>query len=180
MRSLPGLEVRPTLDRVREAVFSSLGPRVDGARFLDLFAGSGAVGIEALSRGALEAVFIESSKPCRCILQQNLETCGLSDRARLIEADWKTAVDRLRRSRESFDIAYVDPPYDRLAEEPILVAAGELLAPGGELLLEHRLRKTPPARPGGLLRVRTTRYGQTAISWYACDKGVVDTPVCPP
>ena len=176
LRSLPGLEVRPTLDRVRQAVFSSLGEAVMGARFLDLFAGTGAVGIEALSRGARSAVFVDSSRRCCEVLRRNLEDCGLDGRARVIESDWEIALGELRRPGELFDIAYIDPPYSRAGEEPILEATAGLLAPEGCLLFEHLLRNTPPERAGNRIRGRIAPYGQTAITWYVPGKGVVDTP----
>jgi len=180
LRTLPGLEVRPTLDRVREAVFSSLGGRVVGASFLDLFAGTGAVGIEALSRGAKQVVFVDSSERCCQVLRQNLETCGLSAAARVCQADWKAALGMLGRSQDAFGIAYVDPPYERYDEGPILTAVTKLLAPDGRLVLEHLLRRGAPERVGGWMCVRTLRYGQTAISWYAPGKGLVDRLQDPP
>lgn len=171
LRCLPGNEVRPTLDRIREAIFSSLGQSVEGALFLDLFAGTGAVGIEALSRGARSATFVESSRRCNRVLHQNLEHCGLTERASVLRADWKTAVRQLRRSHGPFDVAYVDPPYDRYREGPILNAVAALLAPQGQLLLEHGVHKLPPGNAGELMCARTVRYGQTAISWYAPPEG---------
>jgi 16S rRNA (guanine(966)-N(2))-methyltransferase RsmD len=180
LRSLPGIEVRPTLDRVRQAVFSSLGGRVVGAHFLDLFAGTGAVGIEALSRGAKQAVFVDSSKRCCRVLRQNLETCGLTAGACVCQADWKAVLGTLGRSHGAFDIAYLDPPYDRYDEGPILAAVTELLAPDGQLLFEHLLRQAAPERAGTWQCVRTLRYGQTAISWYASGKGLVDRLQGPP
>ncbi len=176
LRSLPGLEVRPTLDRVRQAVFSSLGEAVQGARCLDLFAGTGAVGIEALSRGAGSAVFVDSSRRCCEILRRNLEDCGLGGRARVIESDWESALRELRRPGEAFDIAYVDPPYSRTGEAPVLEATAGLVAPDGCLLFEHLLRNTPPERAGNWVRGRTAPYGQTAVTWYVPAQGFVDTP----
>ncbi|MEE9231434.1 MAG: 16S rRNA (guanine(966)-N(2))-methyltransferase RsmD [Acidobacteriota bacterium] len=176
LRSLPGLEVRPTLDRVKQAVFSSLGVELKGARFLDLFAGTGAVGIEALSRGARSVVFVDNSRRCCDVLRQNLEDCGLEGRARVIQSDWESALVELRHPGEPFDIAYVDPPYSRTGEAQILEAAAGLTTPNGCLLFEHLLRNAPPERVGDRVRGRTAPYGQTAITWYLRANGVVDTP----
>jgi 16S rRNA (guanine(966)-N(2))-methyltransferase RsmD len=169
LRTLPGLEVRPTLDRVRQGVFSSLGERVSGAVFLDLFAGSGAVGIEALSRGAERATFVESAAGCARRLQENLRRCGVEDRARLLQCDWRAGIERLRRGGEAFDLIYADPPYERFDEAAIVAAAAELLHAEGLLLLEHPRRRRVPEAAGGLKRVRAMEYGQTAVSVYRVD-----------
>lgn len=175
LRTLPGLEVRPTLDRVRQGVFSSLGERVDGAVFLDLFAGSGAVGIEALSRGAERATFVERAAGCARRLRENLERCQVAERARVLECDWRAGIARLRRGGEAFDLIYADPPYERFDEASILAAAAELLDAEGLLLLEHPRRRRVPETAGRLRRTRALEYGQTAVSIYR-----VDTPAPPP
>lgn len=176
LRSLPGLEVRPTLDRVRQGVFSSLGERVAGGAFLDLFAGSGAVGIEALSRGAAQAVFVEVSPGCVRRLRENLERCGLQEAARVLQCDWAAGIGRLRRASMVFDLVYVDPPYGRFDEASILAGVEPLLLAGGLLLFEHPARRRLPERTAGLRLTRVMRYGQTAISWYASAADLVDTP----
>ena len=166
LRSLPGLEVRPTLDRVRQGVFSSLGERVREAVFLDLFAGSGAVGIEALSRGAAQVVFIEVSSGCLRHLRSNLERCGLADRARILASDWRAGVGRLKRAQEGFDLIYADPPYGRFDEASILAEVEPLLVQGGALLFEHPGRRRMPQKTGRLRLERVMIYGQTSVSWY--------------
>ncbi len=166
LRTLPGLEVRPTLDRVRQGVFSSLGERVRGAVVLDLFAGSGAVGIEALSRGASQATFVELSGRCARCLRGNLERCALVEMARILQCDWRAGVTRLRRGGEVFDLVYVDPPYGRFDELSVLQEVHPLLGPGAILLFEHLGRRTMPEAGVGFRLTRQMRYGQTSVSWY--------------
>jgi 16S rRNA (guanine(966)-N(2))-methyltransferase RsmD len=175
LRTLPGLEVRPTLDRVRQGVFSSLGELVLEAVFLDLFAGSGAVGIEALSRGASQSVFVESAAGCVRRLRENLDRCGFDRQARVLQCDWRAGVDRLLRGREAFDLIYADPPYGRFDEAAVLRELQALLLPEGRLLLEHPRRRALPAETGALRLARQMTYGQTAVSWYCLDPDLVDS-----
>ncbi|MEE9218677.1 MAG: 16S rRNA (guanine(966)-N(2))-methyltransferase RsmD [Acidobacteriota bacterium] len=172
LKTVPGLELRPTLDRVRQAVFSSLGSRIPGAGFLDLFAGCGAVGIEALSRGAGRVVFVESCRACCGALAENLEACALGDRARTLQCDWRAGLERLRAAGERFDVIYADPPYGRYDEAGVLSELSELLASEGVLLLEHPGRRPVPQGVGRLRLVRGVKYGQTSISWYAPQQSV--------
>lgn len=164
-----GSGTRPTPDRVREALFSILGD-VSGARVLDLWAGTGALGIEALSRGATHATFVESGKPAIAALRKNLDALGIRDEARLVVA----RVESLPRKLEehaSFDLVLADPPYaavrDGSAPRAIaaLVAAGWLAA-GAPLVLEHASADAPPAI-AGLVATDSRRYGDTSLSFYA-------------
>ena len=132
-RSLPlkcieGLETRPTTDRIKETLFNILQPEMNGCRFLDLFAGSGAIGIEALSRGAKEAVFVESNRKAAACIRENLEFTRLMPRARVLETDAGTALNLLGRE-EAFDIIFLDPPYGKQLEaEALALLAGSSLA----------------------------------------------------
>ncbi len=168
LRTVRGLAVRPTSDRVKTAVFDILGPTVRGARVLDLFAGSGALGIEALSRGAEKATFVECARGPLLVLQQNLQTLGLGQEAEVVQAE---ALHYLRRWQGpvQFDIVFADPPYDFQEHQSLLalVAGKELLAPGGLLVLEHRTG-LEPQEPGGRLQlVRRKVFGITTVSWFA-------------
>src|ERR1700681_3654621 len=120
LKSLKGLALRPTSDRLRETLFNVLGLNVSGARFLDLFAGTGAVGIEALSRGATEVVFIESHPPAAALIRENLESLGIRGGAKVLRMAEMRALERLVAGHEpgapSFDIVFVDPPYDAAEE----------------------------------------------------------------
>jgi 16S rRNA (guanine966-N2)-methyltransferase len=156
---------RPTADSVKEALFSSLGPRVAGARVLDLYAGSGALGIEALSRGAGTVTFVEEDARAAAVIRQNLDATGLSDRGRVVEE----TVERFLASdgTERFDVVLADPPYaERPAEVLRLLSASTRLAPGALVALEAASAGLPAeGLPGGeRLAVRAIkRYGDSAI-----------------
>jgi len=123
-RSLPlktvrSLDVRPTTDKIKETLFNILMPYLNGCRFLDLFAGSGAIGIEAISRGAREAVFVENSRPAQTCIEDNLAFTKFTDRSRLIKSDVFTALRRLE-GQGAFDVIFMDPPYDGGYEKEVL------------------------------------------------------------
>jgi len=159
-------DIRPTADRVREALFDILGSRVEGAVFLDLFAGTGAVAIEALSRGAAQATLVEKSRRAAGLIRENLKRCGLS--ARLIVSSVERAVLRLLHLEESFDLIFADPPYrTSLARDTLeLLASGELLTPCGLVVVEHCASEELALPSGRLIRYRVQRYGETALSFY--------------
>lgn len=160
----PGRSVRPTRERVREAWFSALGERIDGARVLDLFAGSGALGIEALSRGAALVHFVEADGRAFRVLRRNLEMMGVEDRARLHRGDVFRLLDRLRAGPR-FEVALADPPYgeglatrvaDRFVRDPF----------AGLLCLEHAPSEPLAGRP-----VWERTYGESTLSFFAADNG---------
>ena len=142
LKCLPGLQIRPTSDRLKEAFFSLSASRVEGCYFLDCFAGCGGMGIEALSRGAAEAVFIESNKAACSIVKQNLQLCGFKKKFRLLSFDWKRALKRLEKEEYKFDILFFDPPYHQFSYEKILeyLASGRLLNQESLIALEHYWR----------------------------------------
>ncbi|WP_437621733.1 16S rRNA (guanine(966)-N(2))-methyltransferase RsmD [Sorangium sp. So ce1151] len=162
-----GEGTRPTADRVREALFSSLGD-VTGALVCDLYAGTGALGIEALSRGARRAVFVESGRPALATIRDNLAALGLDEAARVVPLPVERALDLLR-DEGPFDLALLDPPYAALAKAAAAAArlAGPLglLAPAGRLVLEHARRDPSPAI-AGLTCAAVRTYGDTAVSFY--------------
>ena len=168
--------VRPTPDRVREALFSILTarlpePGLDGRCVLDLFAGSGALGIEALSRGAARAVFVETDREAVRILRANLERCRLADRGCLVRADVPGWLGRARDNPAEnggpFDLVLADPPYARDHHLPILETLGPpLLADGALVVLEHETGTDLPERAGALRRIDQRHYGRTALSFY--------------
>lgn len=157
-----GDRTRPTADRVREALFSSLHPRLPGARVLDLFAGSGALAIEALSRGAAHATLVERARPALAAIRTNLDIAGVADRAEVVAADLPAA---LARVLGPYDVVLLDPPYDLDREVLAAVLAGvvELCAPDAAVRLEQAARAGAPPWPGTLRAGRTRRYGDTAI-----------------
>lgn len=159
-----GQAVRPTAGRVRESLFAILGPRLVGARVLDLFAGSGALGIEALSRGAARATFVERNARHARQIRENLARLGLADRAAVVVAE---AADALRRrlGPERFDVVLCDPPYRdaQLGALAARVAAAAVLAPGGVVCVEAHHTRADEVRCGALPRRRVVRHGETAV-----------------
>ena len=157
-----GLATRPTSDRVREALFSALGD-VRGARVLDLYAGTGALGIEALSRGAAQATFVESARAALGALRENLAALGIEGSARVLGQPVARALPGLAGP---FDLVFADPPYAALAEVPAALAAlGPALAPASRVVVEHASRDDAPAIDG--LTPRPSRaYGDTAVTIY--------------
>jgi 16S rRNA (guanine(966)-N(2))-methyltransferase RsmD len=139
--------------------------KIPGARFLDLFAGSGSVGLEALSRGALEAVFVESGREAQRALERNLKLAG-AGAARLVRGALPEALGALGAAGERFDLVFADPPYAWTVTEPFLLAAAKVLAPGGEIALEHSRRSPPPERAGDLIRRAARRYGESTLTFY--------------
>ncbi len=165
--------LRPTGDRAREALFNVLAPHLAGVVFLDAFAGCGAVGIEALSRGAKEAVFVERSRGAAAVLAANLELCGLSGDAEVIRAPWAGALRRLAGPGRQFGIAFFDPPYDWPEAHTCLEGLTEhgLLEPAGIAIIEHR-RATPPQQAVGWRLRRTVEVGDTSFSFF----GILPVP----
>jgi 16S rRNA (guanine966-N2)-methyltransferase len=153
---------------VREAIFNILGPSVEGARVLDLFAGTGALGIEALSRGARTAVFVESgAAACQAILA-SLSRTGFLDRGVVVRGRLPSALAMLT---DPFEIALLDPPYQSEAAEPTLMALADYLAPGAVVVYEHGSRYNPPVRPAGLRLLERRVYGDSAIALYGPQEG---------
>lgn len=157
---------RPSSSRVREALFSIWGERVAGRRFLDLFAGSGAVGIEALSRGAALAVLIEGSSRRFHVLAANLRHLNL-ERGEARRLDLPRELSKLSSEYGgAFDLIFADPPYAFGDFESLLDACEKLLAQGGELAIEHSRRGSTLKERGGLARVDQRSYGESSISFY--------------
>ena len=172
LRSLKGPALRPTSDRLRETLFNVLGPGVAGSRFLDLFAGTGAVGIEALSRGATEAVFIENHAPAAALIRRNLESLRVSSEAKVLCADAVRGLEKLAARHSPgdppFDFVFVDPPYAAEQEYALVLdILGEtaLLTPGSMVIAEHRRAFSLPERIGNLTRTRVLRQGDAALSF---------------
>ena len=160
---------RPTSDRVREALFARLDPQ--GAAVLDLFAGTGALGIEALSRGAERATFVERSARCVDVLRRNLDELGLAERSEVVAADAVAALARLAEQGRRFDLALLDPPYatDDAQRALAALARSELL-PEGAMVVVESSRRRPPAAVEGLLAIDERRYGDTLISRFRADR----------
>jgi 16S rRNA (guanine966-N2)-methyltransferase len=162
-----GLKTRPTSDRVREAVFMSLEP-LAGLRVVDLFAGSGALGIEALSRGAAWVDFVEAARPALDVLGRNLEALGLSGRCRVWPLRLPGGLVKLGDALAGADLVLADPPYGGEDACAVLEALGESgrLAAGARVVLERHQKDDVPSRAGDLALVRERRYGETTVNLY--------------
>ena len=161
--------LRPTSDKVRETLFNILAPRIDGARVMDVYAGTGAVGIEALSRGAREVVFVERDRRAQTLIADNLAHCGIVTSYTISRTDALRALESSSRSAgEMADIILLDPPYEASEADVagVLAAAGSRLAAGGIAVLEHARRRPAPDKAGRLARSRDVVSGNSALAFY--------------
>lgn len=168
LRAPRGATTRPTGAKVREAIFNILGPLPPNAA-LDLFAGTGALGIEALSRGASHATFVERDHRALAALHRNLREFDLAGRARVIDSNVSVALQRLCEDESAkFSWVFVDPPYasDEVAQVLALLSGGQILADGAVVIVEHDRRHIPPERAGALEMVDRRFYGDTGLSFY--------------
>lgn len=163
LTAVEGLDVRPTASKVKEAVFSAVQFEIEGARMLDLFCGSGQMGIEALSRGASLCVFVDADRRSHEVTKQNLATTGLMKQARVVRMDFR---DFLAGSKDSFDIAFLDPPYSRGLLQEALPSLTERMSPSGVIFCEHEKTDLLPDEVGDFERVRQYSYGRIAVSAY--------------
>ena len=175
LKTLKGSEVRPTADRVKESLFRIFGEQVIDADFLDLCAGTGSIGLEALSQGARSATFVDSSYHSVRIIESNLEMCGFDRKhpgVRLIHLDARKALARLGKRKAQFDLIYFDPPYASKIHESCVkqIAETNLLSPAGVLVIEHRTVQEPDWAESlildDLILSRQERYGDTMLSFY--------------
>jgi 16S rRNA (guanine966-N2)-methyltransferase len=169
LRSLKGQALRPTSDRLRETLFNILRPSLEGAIFIDLYAGTGAVGIEALSRGARSAIFVEKHGPAASLIRRNLESLAIGGEAEILGMDVLRGMSRLEARHAHAEFIFLDPPYAAAGEyERVLEYLGEssLVAPGGCVIAEHLRKHALPERAGKLERVRLVEQGDAALSFY--------------
>jgi 16S rRNA (guanine(966)-N(2))-methyltransferase RsmD len=157
--------LRPTSDKLRETLFNIVAQRVDGARVLDLYAGTGAIGLEALSRGAAHVTFVERDPRAVKLIERNLAHCGVSERYAIIRARLGLETP-LSFARERFDLAVLDPPYDAPDLVGAVMAAEPLVGAGGLVVLEHARRRAAPESAGHLLLVRSVNSGDSALAFY--------------
>ena len=183
LQTLRGLALRPSSDRLRETLFNILGSSVEGAVFVDVFAGSGAVGIEALSRGAQKSIFVENHPAGAALLCRNLKSLGIprvdvkagmrkafSGTAEVLRMDALAALRSLEELGARADFVFADPPYaDSRAYDIVLEFLGEsgLVAPNARIILEHNRRQHLPALAGQLERTRVVEQGESALSFYS-------------
>ncbi len=166
--------LRPTSDKLRETLFNILAARMVDARVLDGYAGTGAIGIEALSRGAAEVTFIEQDRRAQALIEKNLAHCGIAEGYAIIRAPVARGLETLR-GQPAFDIIVLDPPYarhDRDEIDGVMTAAVDVMAPDGVLILEHARRRHAPDTAGQLIRSREVASGDSALAFYKL--------ICPP
>ncbi len=173
LKTIPGIEVRPTSDKVKAAVFNTIGQDLTGSHFLDLFSGTGGMGIEALSRGADLSVFIEKNIVCVKIIYENLKITGLDQRAVLLKTDIFRGLAKLSRENKSFDFIFLDPPYFKSLYIPVLeaISEGEFLKRDGFLIVEHSKQILMPEKVFSLEQGKIKKYGDTMITYYHFTKG---------
>ncbi|HHW61529.1 MAG TPA: 16S rRNA (guanine(966)-N(2))-methyltransferase RsmD [Syntrophomonadaceae bacterium] len=164
-----GMDTRPITDRIKESLFNILAPDIEGADFLDLFAGSGGVGIEALSRGARQAVFVDNSRKAAAVLAANLKHCDLEQHADLRLDDAIRAIKKLEREGRQFDIIYVDPPFTNAAifsEVMAVLDRADILASMGKMVIRSHRKMDMPEKLTQLERYRLKEYGESVLHFY--------------
>jgi 16S rRNA (guanine966-N2)-methyltransferase len=159
-------EIRPTSDRVREAIFSIIGATVLGARVLDLFAGTGALGLEALSRGASQAVFVDQSLHAVGLIRANIERCNVQERVRIIHGSVTQAIRRLAGQGEAFDLIFMDPPYGKGSIVKTLLNLGDVARSGTIVVAEHHVKDVLPFPLPEWSKTQERKYRDTAVSFY--------------
>lgn len=163
LKTLDGSAVRPTPDHVKEALFNILQFNVEGRVFLDLFAGSGQIGLEALSRGAQRAVFVDSARAAASVVEENIRLTGFEDSAKLCRMDFAAF---LAQTPERFDVAFLDPPYRTGLLQQALELVPAVMNRGGVILAEHPSDEAVPDAAGAFIRVKDYRYGKIMLTAY--------------
>jgi 16S rRNA (guanine966-N2)-methyltransferase len=166
LRGPVGTGVRPTSDGLRETLFNVLGPTIDGQRVLDAYAGTGALGLESLSRGAIGVTFVERDLREVRVLEANVAACGVQEACVIIRDDF-LRIDGRHDFPHAFDLALLDPPYDLKDLDAVVGAAAAWLGPEGRLVLEHARRRDSPDAVPGLQRTRVLIAGDSALSFYS-------------
>lgn len=168
LAAVPGTSTRPTIDKVKESIFNIIGPYFDGGTVLDLFAGTGGLGIEALSRGMSRGVFVDKDFKALQVIKKNIETCRLEGQADVFRNDARKAIVQLSERGEIFDLVFLDPPY-HLNLVPSLLAELErhgLLAESAQVVAEHGSNTELPDAVSQLTRWKLSTYGDTSVSFY--------------
>ncbi len=166
LKTLEGIDVRPTTDKVKEAIFSIIQFDIEGSEVLDLFSGSGQMGIEALSRGARHAYFIDKSKQAVEATKENLKTTALENNADVINID---SLDYIKTCRNTFDIAIIDPPYDRGLIMQVMPILEPKMSERGIVVCEHEIGLELPESVGKLIKNKTYKYGKIEVTIFRTD-----------
>ena len=172
LKAVPGVSTRPTTDKVKESIFNMIGPYFEGGQVLDLFAGSGGLGIEALSRGMDKAIFVDKEYKAITTVRSNLEACHYTARAEVYKNDSERALKALIKREMSFDLILLDPPYkkQKLVELLAAISDNQLLSDDGTIVCEHSDDVELPVEVGNLVRWRQETYGMITISIYSLHK----------
>jgi len=168
IKSREGRETRPTLERIKEAIFSIIGDKIVDAKFLDLYSGTGNIAIEALSRGAKRAVMIEQDKEALRIIIDNIDTLGLTNVSRAYKNDVSRAIEILGRKNEKFDIIFLDPPYKENISILTIekVSENNILAEGGIIISEHSIYEKMPEKIGNFVKYDERNYNKKIVTFY--------------
>ena len=181
LRAPKGSAIRPTSDKSRESLFNILGGLVIGRDFLDLFAGTGAMGIEAVSRGARSAVFVEAAGPALDLIRRNIDLCGVADRTRIVRGFLPGCLASLARSGLEVGVAFLDPPYgfERYAETVTGLVERGIVRAGAWIVVEHFSKVQLEINRPGLVQTDVRRYGDTRLSFYRVTESTQTDPESP-
>jgi 16S rRNA (guanine966-N2)-methyltransferase len=168
LKAVPGMNTRPTTDKVKEAIFSMIGPYFDGGTALDLFAGTGGLGIEALSRGMDKAVFIDSERASIATVRANVEAARMSDKAEIYCNTAERAIKLLEKRQAAFALVFLDPPYRMKHADLLMIEMGDrrMLESGAVIVVEHESAHHYPEQIAGFTQLRHAQYGETAVTIY--------------
>lgn len=161
--------IRPTQDKIREALFNVIAPDINGAAVLDLFAGSGALGLEAISRGATHVTFVDNNSLCIRVIKENLDSLGATDRADVFKTDVIRAIEKIHRSGNKFDIVFLDPPYYKGLAKKILIKLShyDILAHNNIIVAEHYKKDLIPDNINKIILLfKQKKFGDTVLSFY--------------
>ena len=168
LKAPAGIKTRPTSDRLRETLFNVLAPRIQGARFLDLYAGTGAVGLEALSRGAAEVSFVEAAASAAKFIRANIAALGITFSLNIEITDVAAFLRKAAAAKRTFNLIFLDPPYDEMKEyESTLRALSAVMAANALVIAEHRKKDKLADEYGSLTRTRLLEQGDATLSFYS-------------
>ncbi len=176
LKTIKGISTRPTTDRVKESLFNIISGMIPGAEVLDIFAGTGSIGIEALSRGADFAVFVDKSSECTRVIKENLVHTKLMDKASVITGDIFIILNKISKNNKKFDIIFLDPPYKKnlVVETLKCIEKNAIIKPEGIIIAEHGFDDGVPDEIGGFTRYRCQKYGITVISFFKAMDGLIN------
>ncbi len=168
LENFEGMDIRPTSDRVKESLFNILGHKLMGCSFLDLFGGTGSIGIEAVSRGAEKVVFVDTGVKSIKVLRSNLESLKITERVEIYNTDYENALSKMGSANSLFDFIFIDPPYNKQIAQNALGIISDLgiLHSEGIIVVEHDVLDSMPDRVGILVKDREKKYGSTMLSMY--------------